>query len=103
MEVPLGRSCHERIFRFSLILVAGSVFALYGLMGVWDAVHQWTVSSPHCPPPTPGSACVELTNSGGLNTWQGFVVGIGCVAVGSCLFLLADRVKRRRTARPATN
>ena len=76
--------------------MAASLVALYGLVLVYDAVHQWATSLPHCPPPRAGSACVELTSSGGLNTWQEFAVGIGCIAVGTCLFLLARRIKRRR-------
>lgn len=85
-----------------LILVAASLVALYGLVAVVDAEQQWTSSLPHCSPSRPSYACVKPTSFvGGLNPWQEFGVGMGCLAVGACLFLLAGRVKRRRTVRPS--
>ena len=83
-----------------LILVAASLVALYGLVAARDAVQQWTTSLPRCPPPRPFFGCVNLTSSGGLSAWEEFGVGMGCLAVGACLFLLAHRVRRRRTVRP---
>jgi hypothetical protein len=74
---------------------------LLGLVNVYDAVQQWTTST-HCPPPRSRSGCIELTSSGGLSTWQYFGIGIGCVAVGACLFVLADRVRPPRAVRPTT-
>ena len=80
-------------------MVTASLVTLFGLVGLYDAVHQWTTAPSHCPPPQPGYRCVELIGTSGPSVWQEFGIGTGAVTIGVGLFLLADRVKRRRAAR----
>lgn len=88
----------ERIAKCALIAVVASVFALYGIVGVYDSVQQWTTSPSHCPPPRQGYTCITLTSDGGMSTGEELGVGLGCLAVGACLFLYAERVRRRSRA-----
>lgn len=92
-----------RIARFWLIFVAGSLAVIYGLVSAEDSVHQWTSSPLRCPPPGRNQACAVETINGGWasSPWASLGIGLGSLAVGVCLLLLARRVKRRRAARPA--
>jgi hypothetical protein len=90
------------IAKFSLILVAASLLALWGIVGAYDSVYQWTAPPFHCPPPRPDSGCVPLISTGGPSTGEEFGIGLGGVAVGVCLFFLAERVRRRQVP-PATD
>lgn len=79
-------------------MVTASLVTPFGLVGVYDAVHQWTAAPSRCPPPQPGYGCVELISTSGPSVWQEFGIGTGAVAIGVGPFLLADRVKRLRAA-----
>jgi hypothetical protein len=101
----------KRTVKFSLVVGAAgvlAVFAALGLVGVW---HEWAALSNQClasyvggPPrlgqvlPAPSFSCLAITGHGYAGPWTYLAVGLGCVLAGICLFALAPGLRRALAA-----
>lgn len=98
-----------RTVRFWLLIVAAGLALVSGLIGIGYAVHRWTAAPLQChyagAPPLNGFRIpchmVLVHRWWELPAWAAFGLGLGALAVGACLLLLARRIEPERSARLA--